>query len=80
MVKLAGDIRQAGRPANCNRNPTAHHPEGATATSIRKARDVVVGKTAERIFLLKHDEPVVHVKEIHPREMAELLSQLAEHE
>lgn len=37
-------------------------------------------KPQKVFFFLKHDEAVVHVKEIHPKEMAELLSQLAEHE
>lgn len=35
----------------------------------------------QKVFLLmKHSDPVVHVKEIHRKEMAELLSRLAEHE
>ena len=35
----------------------------------------------QKVFLLvKHSDPVVEVKEIHRREMAELLSRLAEHE
>jgi hypothetical protein len=35
----------------------------------------------QKVFLLmKHSDPEVHVKEIHGKEMAELLSRLAEHE
>jgi len=68
------------RPANCNGNSAVDHSESTTATTVRKLHDVVLGKAAESIFRLKRDEPVVHVKEIHPREMAELLSQLAQHE
>ena len=52
------------------------HPQNLFA----KCAKSFSAKPQKVFFLKKHSDPVVQVKEIHRKEMAELLSRLAEHE